>query len=522
MFGHVRTRRGQQRARQPAQMRGQPQFVQRPSPTPTPSPEPEPSRQQEVESLARQLPPSFIDTNDSDANATHRSQLAGRSSARRNQFGQSNSSATLNEFSSSQQERGLEELITRTSVEHQIPESQRTGFCSTRNRSRCHSVSTISNDSCEQGEYITFPTPTIASRRELIPSPHKIDKSSQGHGWDTAISSSGSITRASDQIIPLVQDKGPVTVRGHRSQSRLQQSTSPLFEPPRLESPESSKARNISYLIYSDEEEEAEEFDEVDSWDKQSEQNLPSDQSKTARKERHNKPKVEHLAASGSIHPTCSGIALNSRNRIRSGNQEEKRTRRNLRHIGSRVYSPIRLDSTFHEDSSHTRALPLPSSLADLAPAREPLSESIDDLTKPTYDHLLPPASIRTTRSGKVFHSEVHVSGDEHTDDPDDLNHPGSGERRMRIRHRLMANLDAEVLPFSHPYYLLLRRSLRGRNWRRSPVKYGTQAEAGSPKYIFPLALDVIASKTQKKGKVKKVLIRPGTSGIKRKSQNFN
>jgi hypothetical protein len=532
MFGHVRTQRAQRRRQRRAQPRRQPRFVQRSSPTPTPSPEFEPSSSNSHFAITRterslgqassQSRLEVVNVDGSPLEAARGLLPGGAASLAQSHFGQAVPSASI--------------IVPFSTLQEQ--EYQRAIADSTETRNYQSSVSTTAGCSLRQEKQLSFDVASTSSEHASVRSPPSTDHSSQHRGSFGPPVRSNAPTRARDQTGPPVPDdcvvqssknpssEAPIvstqaspfgdkpgifsTKRAKSSQHRLRRPTSPLFEPRGVESQNIlHKSKRLGSVIDSGEE-EAKEYGKTHRGTQQPKPNLVPDKPKLISTKPITKPRIREMAIS---HPNSSpgnNIAPRSSREAHNKLPEKTRCRPNQRNGCQTVYSQIMLDSNLQEafslfrEDSDKEITSTPFSAIN-TPERDLPSESNEYMIRPTREHpSIPRCTKQIIRSEKPIYPQVPESEDEYIDDTDDLDDSDSNERCMRIRHRMMANLDAEVLPFSHSYYLLLRRSLRGRDWRRSPVKYETQAEAGNPRYIFPLTIESITAKVEEKGRTNK------------------
>jgi hypothetical protein len=107
-------------------------------------------------------------------------------------------------------------------------------------------------------------------------------------------------------------------------------------------------------------------------------------------------------------------------------------------------------------------------------------------------DYFEPDQSVgkhnRRTKTGRLALINTNDSLDEEYQSP---------VKRKRQRHPLMANLeiDREKYDFRLPFYFSFRRSLRGRNWTRVPVRLGIGHHQINSPMVRPLKVECIPGK---------------------------
>jgi hypothetical protein len=167
------------------------------------------------------------------------------------------------------------------------------------------------------------------------------------------------------------------------------------------------------------------------------------------------------------------------------------------------------LNRAFRERSSDS--LRPPSNTPD----QSPITEFSPFLDEDPNDDDFQPSQSSEKRKGRTKSSHFAPL---YSDDEDEEIAGGSAKRK-RNRYPLMANLevDREKYDFRLPYYLSIRRSLRGRHWTRAPVKLGTERYIINSPLIRPLKAESIPAK-QFHNKVAKGRRRSRQQPIKKKS----
>ncbi|KAF2433771.1 hypothetical protein EJ08DRAFT_647067 [Tothia fuscella] len=459
MFNHIdyRTRR------QPA---AAPQFTVNPSPTPSPEPEPicnatDTARQVQVQQFHRPDRPrpslpdrEVIVLEDSPPHTRQRPQpREGYSSTARRQFGQTLTSATFVESSAS---CNSAPRSSNNSARSRAPSSP-SQHNSSASRPHTRVPSSASPTSSRPRDY-----------RNPPPLPPLFTSSNQtGQRTQLPIREEGSALNSYTQ--PVARD--------------FRRPTSPLFEPMATTSPPAVRQAKRKGPFADSDEEEAQEFDEVDRW--------------------------------------AQRPVLNTKRKstAQNGVLESRRHQRASSGTAQNFDSPhVDRDHTVHfqhrETQDHTMIgddweLPDPNDVEQRF-----LSDNDEVQIRSARKSTKEPKIQRKTRSGKVFRTERPEDfEDAAEDDPAYDEDPVSTRpHRIRIRHPLIANLDREVKPIPKPYYFLLRRTLRGRSWMRSPIRYTNPAVAGSPKYIVPLTLESIEKETKRSRSSKKKADKRGTA----------
>jgi hypothetical protein len=245
----------------------------------------------------------------------------------------------------------------------------------------------------------------------------------------------------------------PLPVMPPAHMGPAQPELSPLFSPGRVES--SGNFRDVSaYLPMDDSEDEAVEFDEP----------------------------IDTLNHTNSPH--C--FKIKPRN---------KRSTTNL------AYSKITADD--NRSAALNRALGTQSSSSLFRASSTPESSLVQDFTlfldeDPNDDDFEPRQTSgkrkQQTKTGRF--AALYSDDDDEDEDEDDEVDTGLLKRK-RNRYPLMANLeiDREKYDFRLPYYLSIRRSLRGRHWTRAPVKLGTAGYIINSPLIRPLRAESIPAK---------------------------